>query len=85
MDGCSYGPNYVAVVTCDPELGKFRREHAGLYMAHQLSVFRTSLRQVNLLCVFWALDGVRGGSKIYTGSDRTSLLLVIGGLRYQHH
>jgi hypothetical protein len=29
-------------------------------------VFRNSLRQVNLLCVFWALDGVHGGHKIYT-------------------
>lgn len=37
------------------------------YLAHQLSLFQTSLRQVNLLCVFWALDGVCGGHKIYTG------------------
>jgi hypothetical protein len=29
--------------------------------------------------------GVRGGHKIYTGSGRMSLLLVNGGLRYQHH
>jgi hypothetical protein len=50
-----------------------------------LSVFRTSLRQVNLLYVFRAPDGVRGGRKIYTSSGRTSLLPVIGGLRYRHH
>jgi hypothetical protein len=47
-----------------------------------VSVFQTSLRQVNLLCVFWAPEGTR---EIYTGSDRTSLLLVIGDLRYRHH
>jgi hypothetical protein len=51
----------------------------------KLSVFRTSLRQVNLLYAFQAPEGVRGGRKIYTSSGRTSLLSVIGGLRYQHH
>jgi hypothetical protein len=51
----------------------------------KLSVFRTSLRQVNLLYAFRAPKGVRGGRKVYTGSVRTSLLPVIGGLRYQHH
>jgi hypothetical protein len=50
-----------------------------------LLVFRTSLRQVNLLCVFRFSDGVHDGRKIYTGSGRTSLFPVIGGLRYQHH
>ena len=41
--------------------------------------------QVNLLCVFRALDGVSGGRKIYTGSGRTSLHPVIDGLHYRHH
>lgn len=45
-----------------------------------VSVFRTSLRQVNLLYTFRALE-----HKVYTGSSRTSLLTVIGGLRYRHH
>jgi hypothetical protein len=36
-------------------------------------VFHTSLQQVNLLCVFRAPEGVRGGRKIYTGSRRTFL------------
>jgi hypothetical protein len=48
-----------------------------------MSVFRTSLRQINLLYVFRAPDGVRGGRKIYTGPGRTSLLLVIDDLRYR--
>jgi hypothetical protein len=48
-------------------------------------VFRTSLRQVNLLCAFQALEGVPGGCKIYTDLGRTSLLPIIGGLRYRHH
>jgi hypothetical protein len=48
-------------------------------------VFRNSLRQVNLLCVFLAPDGVHGGRKIYTSSGRTSLHLVIDGLHYMHH
>jgi hypothetical protein len=38
-----------------------------------------------ILCALRAPEGVRGGRKIYTGSDRTSLHLVIGGLRYRHH
>jgi hypothetical protein len=38
-----------------------------------------------ILCVFRALEGVRGGRKIYTCSDRTFLYLVTGGLRYHHH
>jgi hypothetical protein len=50
-----------------------------------LSVFRTSLQQVNLLCAFWASDGVLGGYKIYTGSGRMFLFPVIDGLRYRHH
>jgi hypothetical protein len=50
-----------------------------------VSVFRTSFRQVNLLCAFWALDGVHGGHKIYSSLDRTSLHSVISGLLYQHH
>jgi hypothetical protein len=48
-------------------------------------MFRTSLRQVNLLYTFWALEGVRGGRKVYTGSSRTFLLPVIGGLSYRYH
>jgi hypothetical protein len=38
--------------------------------SHQVSMFRTSLRQVNLLCTLRALKGVCGGRKIYTGSGR---------------
>jgi hypothetical protein len=30
----------------------------------------------------WAPEGVHGGRKVYTRSGRTSLYLVIGGLRY---
>mgnify|MGYP006934350948 CR=1 FL=1 len=37
------------------------------------------------VCTFQASDGVRGGRKIYTGSDRTSLHPVINGLHYLHH
>jgi hypothetical protein len=55
------------------------------YLARQLSVFRTSLQQVNLLCAFRASEGVHGGCKIYTGLGRTSLHPVIGGLGYRHH
>jgi hypothetical protein len=47
-------------------------------------VFRTSLRQVNLFCMFRDLEGVRGGCKVYTGSGRTSPHPVISGLRYRH-
>ncbi|PWZ45698.1 hypothetical protein Zm00014a_030977 [Zea mays] len=50
-----------------------------------LLVFQTSFRQVNLLCALRASDGVHGERKIYIGSGRTSLLLVIGGLRYRYH
>jgi hypothetical protein len=50
-----------------------------------LSVFRTSLRQINLLCVFRAPEDVHGRHKIYIGSGRMSLLAVIGSLRYRHH
>jgi hypothetical protein len=38
-----------------------------------VSVYHTSLRQVNLLCVFRTPEGVCGGRKIYTSSGRTSL------------
>ena len=51
------------------------------YLVHQLSVFRTSLQQVNLLCVFQAPNGVHGGRKINTGSSRMSQLLDIDGSR----
>jgi hypothetical protein len=34
-------------------------------------VFKISFRQVNLLCAFWAPDGLCSGRKIYTGSIRT--------------
>jgi hypothetical protein len=44
-----------------------------------LSVFCTSLLQVNLLCTFRAPEDMRGGRKFYTGSGRMSLLPVIGG------
>jgi hypothetical protein len=44
-------------------------------------MFRTSLREVNLLYMFRAPEGVHGGYKVYTGSCRTSLLPVNGGLR----
>jgi hypothetical protein len=60
-------------------------ECANPYVVRQLSLFRTSLRQVNLMCAFWALEGVCRGHKIYTGSGRISLLSVIGGLPYRHH
>jgi hypothetical protein len=33
-----------------------------------LLVFRTLLQQVNLLCTFQDLEGVRGGRNIYIGS-----------------
>jgi hypothetical protein len=39
-----------------------------------LLVFQSSFRQVNLLCVFWVLQGVCGRRKIYTGSSRMSIL-----------
>jgi hypothetical protein len=51
----------------------------------QLLEFSTSFGQVNLLCALWTPDIVRVGRKIYTGLGRTSLLSVIGGLRYRHH
>jgi hypothetical protein len=53
------------------------------YLAHQLSVFCTMLRSLDQW--FRAPEGVCGGHKIYTGSDRMSLLPVIDGLRYRHH
>jgi hypothetical protein len=37
------------------------------------------------LYVFRALEDAHGGRKVYIGSGRTSLLRVIGGLRYRHH
>ena len=37
------------------------------------------------MCVFKASDGVSGGCKIYTGSGRTSIYPIIGGLRYLYH
>jgi hypothetical protein len=57
----------------------------GPYLAHQLSVFCTSLQQVNLLYAFQAPEGVRRGCKIYTDSGRMSLLPFINGLCYRHH
>jgi hypothetical protein len=69
-------------------LGIYETKFSGHLMLGALvcvSVFPTLLRQVNLLCVFWAPDSVRSGRNIYIGSGRTSLLPVIGGLRYQHH
>jgi hypothetical protein len=60
-------------------------KHARPYLARQILVFRTSLRQVNLLCVFWAPEGMRRGHKIYIGSGRTFLRPIIGGLRYRHN
>jgi hypothetical protein len=36
------------------------------------------------MCVFWALNGVLGGCKVYTGSGRMSLYPVFDGSRYQH-
>jgi hypothetical protein len=44
----------------------------------ELSVFL----QVNFLYAFRVPEGVYGGCKVYTGLGRTSLLAVIGGLRY---
>jgi hypothetical protein len=55
------------------------------YLAHQLSVFRTSLQQINLLCVFQAPNDVCGGHNIYTSLGRTSLHPVIDSWRYRHH
>jgi hypothetical protein len=54
------------------------------YLARQLSVFQTLLRQINLLCMFQAPDGGHSGRMIYTGSGIMSLL-VIDGLCYRHH
>jgi hypothetical protein len=48
-------------------------------------LFRTSLRQVNLLRMFRAPEGVRSGHKIYSGSGKMFLLRVIDGLHYRHH
>jgi hypothetical protein len=53
--------------------------------SRDLSVFQTLLRQINLLCAFRTLEGVHDGRNIYTGLGRTSLLPVIGDLRYRHH
>jgi hypothetical protein len=39
----------------------------------------------NLLRALRAPDNMHGGRKIYNGSGRTSLRLVIGGLRYRHN
>jgi hypothetical protein len=63
---------------------KIRVQNTNILGIH-VSVFRTSLRQVNLLYVFRALEGVGGGHKIYTRLGRMSLLLVTGDLRYWHH
>jgi hypothetical protein len=52
-----------------------------LFFFIYLSVFRTSLGQVNSVCAFWAPDDVRGGRKIHTSSGRTCLHQVISGLR----
>jgi hypothetical protein len=52
---------------------------------YMLFVFWISFRQVNLLYVFRTPNGGRGGRKIYTGSDITSLHLVIDSLHYRHH
>jgi hypothetical protein len=53
--------------------------------SRDLSVFQTSLQQINLLCAFQTPEGVHDGHNIYTGLGRASLLPVIGGLRYRHH
>jgi hypothetical protein len=37
------------------------------YLAQQLSVYCALLRQVNFIYMFWALEGVHGGCKLYTG------------------
>jgi hypothetical protein len=55
--------------------GVIRSDTDGYY----LSVFRTLLRQVKLLCVFRALKGVRRGCKIYTHLGIKFLLTVTGG------
>lgn len=48
-------------------------------------VLSNQFRQVNLFMHVLGLDGVLGGRKIYTGSDRTSMHPVFGGLCYRHH
>jgi hypothetical protein len=65
-------------------LENFAENVQGPYLVHQLSMFRTSLQQVNL-CVFRAPNCVRVGHKINTGSGKTSLHPIFGGLRYRHH
>jgi hypothetical protein len=85
-NGCPGSLGRTAVVAIHPELEESRRGmHKFPYLACQLLMFRTSLQQVNLLCVFWAPKGVRSGRNVYTGSSRTSLLPAIDDLRYWHH
>jgi hypothetical protein len=60
-DGRSGSPFCVTVVASHPEFGKLHLERVGPYLASQLSVFRTFLQQVNLLCAFRALDSVAVG------------------------
>jgi hypothetical protein len=59
------------------------------YLESQLSVFRTSLRQVNLLCVFLVPDGVRGGRKMCTSSNVPTSshrwLLLLAPLMVKYH
>jgi hypothetical protein len=51
---------------------------------HQLSVVLNQHRRVNLYMRVLDPDGMLSGHMIYTGSDKTSILLVFGGLRYRH-
>jgi hypothetical protein len=61
-------------------LDNFIAEHASpLPSAPTVGVLNLS-QQFNLLYAFQAPKGVHSGRKIYTGSSRTSLLAVIGGL-----
>jgi hypothetical protein len=64
-DGCSGSPDHVNVVANHLELWRTSSWNVQVpNLASQLSVFQTSLRQIDLLFVFRAPDGVRVGRKV---------------------
>jgi hypothetical protein len=50
----------------------------------QLSVVSNQHQRVNLYMHVLDPDGMLSGRMIYIGSEKTSILLVFGGLRYRH-
>jgi hypothetical protein len=82
MDGHPRGLNHSIVVAGHPELDEFHQERARPLPSMPIVSVSNLTPTSKFMCVFWALDSVRGGHKIYASSTRTTLHPVIGVLLY---